>query len=149
MLLVQYCLFFSDHPYSAVSGSLNRNTDVATNLTARTSNLEKAVKKNKRLTQKTRRLKNKVKTLLTALEECRNMMKPETYDDICDRASLISEKLLFLQSKKRNNTRSKVEEFDEDVRSFALSLHLKSSAAYNHVRRIFDNALPHERTLRR
>jgi hypothetical protein len=75
-------------------------------------------------------------------------MSAEAYDEVSALASQIPTQLLNLYKKKVQKGKSE-HEYDNSVRKFCISLHMKSASAYRHVRKCFENGLPSERTLRR
>ena len=75
-------------------------------------------------------------------------MSEENFLEIRDKASEIPEGLFKAYSKKQDTGKT-APVYDDSVRNFAISLHMKSARAYRYVRRIFKNALPSESTLRR
>jgi len=96
--------------------------------------------------RKKRRLANKVKCLSKALEKCKTDLSVENFQTISDKAEQIP--AAFLNSYQTKLSGKTVLQYDETIRSFALSLHLKSAKAYRYVRKCFKNALPSERTIR-
>lgn len=82
------------------------------------------------------------------LETVKNKMNPETFLEASENANKIPEHLLNIYHQKINNGKNQLK-FDDTIRIFALSLHLKSASAYRYVRKTFGKALPSESTLRR
>jgi hypothetical protein len=75
-------------------------------------------------------------------------MSAEAYDEVSTLADQVPTKLLNLH-KRKVVQRKREQKYDESIRKFCISLHMKSSSAYRHVRASFGNALPCERTLRK
>jgi len=75
-------------------------------------------------------------------------MSAETYVELNNQAGQIPTKLLQLYDKKVQKGKGE-QKFDETVRKFAISLHMKSASAYRYIRSCFADALPCERTLRK
>jgi hypothetical protein len=75
-------------------------------------------------------------------------MSAESYDEMSILASQIPTKLLNLYTKKVTSQKGE-QKYEECIRKFCISLHMKSASAYRHIRDCFGNALPCERTLRK
>ena len=74
-------------------------------------------------------------------------MSAEAYDEVTTLACQVPAKLLNLCQRKVVEGKGE-RKYDENIRKFCISLHMKSPSAYRHVRACFGNALPCERTLR-
>ena len=84
-------------------------------------------------------------TLTDALENIKSDIGLDNFFTLSDKAALIPQNLF---SKLNEKLTGSVREYDPNLKSFALSLHLKSASAYRYVRTCFQNALPHESTIR-
>ena len=94
------------------------------------------------------RLRKKVKSLQNALDECKKKMSDETFLEASEQAQSIPHHLLSVYHQ-NSKTGKHQYRYDDRIRKFALSLHLKSSSAYRYVRRVFGKALPSESTIQR
>jgi hypothetical protein len=75
-------------------------------------------------------------------------MSAEAYEEVSTLGNQIPSKLLKLYTKKTEE--GKGEHMYEDcIRKFCISLHMKSASAYSHLRKCFGNALPCNRTIRK
>ncbi len=89
------------------------------------------------------------KYLLTrCLLEVRQEMSPEAYEEVSSLGSQIPAKLLSLHKNKVGKGKAE-KKFEESIRIFCISLHMKSASAYRHLRSCFEDALPCERTIRK
>lgn len=131
-------LNFSDHTYEAATPSTRNSAEEK----------EKLCSTLKKERKKTWRLKKKVKTLQEALDECKHDLSPESYVELSDQCANIPQSLLKEHDRKVKE-KTKCKKYDDAIVKFALSLHLKSSSAYNYVRKSFSYALPCERTIRK
>ena len=105
------------------------------------------INNNLRLRKKSSKQKSKVKNLREELKKVKNKLSSEAYIDVCNKAKEIPDTLLKLcKNKVDGKGRGK---FDESVKRFAVTLHMKSARAYRYIRKCFANALPCERTLRK
>ena len=95
---------------------------------------KKLVRKNEIVRNKNSRLKKKVKKLQDVLETVKNKMNPETFLEASENANKIPEHLLNTYHQKINNGKNQLK-FDDTIRIFALSLHLKSASAYRYARK--------------
>jgi hypothetical protein len=75
-------------------------------------------------------------------------MSAESYDEVSTLANQIPSKLLNLYKNKVIIGKGE-HHYEESIRKFCISLHMKSASAYRHIRHCFGNALPCERTLRK
>lgn len=98
--------------------------------------------KNKRLEKKVARLED----IIISLREKINMQ-----DESCVYLESISKtsECLINRSVLKNLDPSMTKVYDERLKAFAITLHFLSPKAYCFVRKTFDTALPHPRTLRR
>ena len=89
-----------------------------------------------------------MKNLETELEKFRNDMSAENFMNITEKASEIPQHLLKVHCDK-NESGKVAHEYDDVIKNFALSLHLKSRSAYRYIRSCFGDALPSTRTVQR
>lgn len=110
-----------------------------------------SVYKNKvrNLSRAKRRLLKKIVSLEEICKDLRN--KKNFTDESCELLRSISKTSECLMKRsycKIKNPQLK-NEFDERLRAFSITLHFLSPKAYSYVRKTFDSALPHPRTLSR
>jgi hypothetical protein len=82
------------------------------------------------------------------IKDVRTEMSAEAYDQVSELASHIPAKLLRLYENKVIHGKGE-RQYDEAIRKFSISLHMKSASAYRYVRECCGTALPNERTLRK
>lgn len=82
---------------------------------------------------------------------CKNLKeKYHVEEELCNFLSALSktsECLVKRQMEKTKNPRLKKKVYEEGLRAFAVTLHFLSPKAFTFVRKTFDTALPHPRTL--
>ena len=79
------------------------------------------------------------------IEEVKHEITAEAYDELSNKAANIPAKLLSLCNKKGKDDKK----YEDSVREFCISVHMKSPSAYRYIRNCFKNALPCERTFRK
>ena len=79
------------------------------------------------------------------IEEVKHEITAEAYDELSNKAANVPAKLLSLCNKKGKDDKK----YEDSVREFCISVHMKSPSAYRYIRNCFKNALPCERTLRK
>jgi hypothetical protein len=136
-------LFISEHDYTPVGASA-----MAEKLKVSQSVISELQTKNNRLSRKGTYLRKKVKSLQEAVDKYRDLMSAETFAQATEQASSIPADLLKRYNSKQE-TPEKNPKFEENIRKFALGLHLKSARAYRMVRKALGNALPSEKTIQR
>ena len=110
------------------------------------NSLETLAQKKSNLSQQNRRLRIKVKSLQEALFDVKDELGSVHFTHLSDKAADIPKHLFENLNKKLSDD---VREYDQVVRSFALSLHLISAKAYRLVRSSLQNSLPCESTIRK
>lgn len=101
------------------------------------------------LMQQNRRQKKRLKDLVTLLKNIKNqeIINSEMEQVFQENFSNIPGFFKNYFSKRKVEFVKK--KYEEDVRRFAITLHYFSLRAYNYVRSIFKNCLPHSKTLSR
>ncbi|XP_071042246.1 DNA transposase THAP9 isoform X3 [Parasteatoda tepidariorum] len=111
--------------------------------------IESKNKKIKVLHQKTRRYKKKVTSLNILFSE---LQKKKLVDEdaihVLETVSSVNKEFLTRQLASASN-QAKPKAYLSELRAFALTLHFYSPRAYEFVRKTFNLALPHQRTLAR
>ena len=102
---------------------------------------------NKRLQNENYKLGQKVKNLQEALNDVKSDLSTESFIEVSDHADQIPPQLLKLFNNKLHSGKGE-RKYDETIRKFSLSLHMKSASAYRYVKKCFGDALPCESTLR-
>ena len=128
------------------SSSSNRGN--GTNNNIRLSQVEKLKRNRNKQYVRNCRLRKKTKSLQNALDQCKKKMSDETFLEVSEQAQSMPDHLLSVY---HQNTKTGKHQYryDDKIRKFALSLHLKSPSAYRYVRRVFGKALPSSSTIQR
>lgn len=113
------------------------------------TNLNVYKKKVKNLNQKQRRMSKKVANLENIIKDLRS--KINVSEESCNLLSSLSKtsECLIKRSLNKIKNPSLKKVYDDRLRAFAITLHFLSPMTYNYVRKVFDTALPHPRTLGR
>ena len=152
--------FISEHEYSKstetpnkvylkrkISSMQSRLDLSSTKLKSTEGQLTSARKKIKMLLQSKRRLAKRqghLQSIISALRK-ENLMSNDSLDVLEKSAGGLKELFDRLASKRKGLSMPR--QYSAELRSFALTLHFYSPAAYRYVRKVFETCLPHPRTV--
>ena len=101
------------------------------------------------LQQSNRRTKKKISNFTEVVENLKkeNLVENDALDVIRQSAGVNTDLLMSHLAKLQGDTVPKI--YSPQLRAFALTLHFYSVRAYDYVREVFNNCLPHNRTISR